>query len=241
MKFSKTAILIFITLIILSCGKNEHNEEFETKERKEKTEAIVDTIHFDSVRATKQSVLRNKKFKKKPVYSSANLKLTADKKTVAPSKKVAKKPIVKTVKPPKATLTTSTAVKAKAKDDNNLSFFYLKKIMKDCKVGEIFTQKELIANYQIPKDAIALIKSVEKLSENEVNVKWHSTWLIEELSDAKFKDGNLKIHFKGDNLYTSGDAIAIEYDKKMYNDLIITGTIARIPTVKGYYWQIGKE
>jgi hypothetical protein len=103
------------------------------------------------------------------------------------------------------------------------------------------TQKELETNYNIPEEGIQLVKSLTKISENELDVKWKSTWFIEKMSDAKFKDGRLKVRFDKNKMYTSGNAIAIKYDKKMYTDLILIGRAAYIPTVKGFYWQIGKD
>lgn len=50
----------------------------------------------------------------------------------------------------------------------------------------------------------------------------------------------MKIKFEANKMYTSGKAIGIKYNKKIYNDLIIIGTSAYIPSVKGYHWKIGK-
>ena len=120
------------------------------------------------------------------------------------------------------------------------SSFILKKILDDCVTGKTFTQEELSDYHNIPKDAIKLIKSITKISSDEVVIKWKSTWFIEQLSDAKFKDGNLKVHFKGNKMYTSGNAIGIKYKRKLYTDLIITGDKVRIPSVTDFYWIIGK-
>ena len=103
------------------------------------------------------------------------------------------------------------------------------------------TQKELETNYNIPKEGIQLVKSITKISQDELDIKWKSTWLLEKMSDAKFKDGRLKVRFDKNKMYTSGGAIAIKYEKKLYTDLYLIGRSAYIPTVKGYYWQIGKD
>ncbi len=121
------------------------------------------------------------------------------------------------------------------------SFIYIKKILNECKIGLPMTQKELKTNYNIPEEGIQLVKSITKISKNELDVKWKSTWLIEKMSNAKFKDGRLKVRFDKNKMYTSGGAIAIKYNKKLYTDLYLIGRSAYIPTVKGYYWQIGKN
>lgn len=119
-------------------------------------------------------------------------------------------------------------------------FSYLRKILSTCKTGETLTQKELIENHDIPKEGVKLIKSITKTAEDEIDIKWKSTWFIEKISDAKFTDARMKIKFEANKMYTSGKAIGIKYNKKIYNDLIIIGTSAYIPSVKGYHWKIGK-
>lgn len=119
-------------------------------------------------------------------------------------------------------------------------FSYLRKLLLTCKTGETLTQKELIENHNIPKEGVKLIKSITKTAEDEIDIKWKSTWFIEKISDAKFTDARMKIKFEANKMYTSGKAIGIKYNKKIYNDLIIIGTSAYIPSVKGYHWKIGK-
>ncbi len=119
-------------------------------------------------------------------------------------------------------------------------FTYFKKLLSTCKTGETLTQKELIENHNIPKDAVKLIKSITKTAEDEIDIKWNSTWFIEKISDAKFADARIKIKFEANKMHTSGKAIGIKHNKKIYNDLIIIGTSAYIPSVKGYHWKIGK-
>lgn len=101
------------------------------------------------------------------------------------------------------------------------------------------TQKDLVNNFNIPKEAIKLIKSVTKTAPDELDIKWKSTWIVERLSDAKFKDGKLKIRFNKNKIYTSGSAIAIKHEKKTYTDLILIGHSVYIPTIKKYHWEIG--
>ncbi len=121
-----------------------------------------------------------------------------------------------------------------------LGIIAFKKFISDCKTGQTITQKELIENHNIPADGIKLIKSITKTAEDEIEIKWKSTWLVERISDAKFNDAKIKFKFEANKIYTSGQAIGIKYKKKIYTDLIIIGTKAYIPNVKGYHWKIGK-
>jgi len=121
-----------------------------------------------------------------------------------------------------------------------ISFTNIRKILSGAEIGETLTQKELIDNFEIPKDAVKLVKSITKTAEDEIALKWRSTWFLEKVSDAKLRDGRMKIKFVANKMYTSGKAIGIKYNKKIYNDLVIIGQSAYIPNVKGYHWQIGK-
>lgn len=117
----------------------------------------------------------------------------------------------------------------------------LKRLLNSIKVGETQTKEDLIASGKVPNDALKIVKSVTKVSENELSVQWKSTWLVEKVSDVKLNDDKIKIKFKNDLVYTSGKAIGIKYDGKVYTDLIIKGDRAYIPTVKQYTWKIGKK
>lgn len=121
-----------------------------------------------------------------------------------------------------------------------MTFDNLKKILSNSEIGDTFTQKELTQNFEIPREAVKIVKSITKTADDEIAVKWKSTWLLEKVSDAKFQDGLMKITFRANKLYTSGTAIGIKYEKKIYNNLVIIGSSAYIPSVKGYSWQIGK-
>jgi hypothetical protein len=230
MKYYKRTLLFLLVFSLISCGKNKENEEHELEQSKQpqyeqkttvdaesqKTNSTFETPD-DSLRATKESVLRKQNYKKK-------------KQTVTTDGKIVE-----------TTETKTTATKPETKKVTIPSFVYIKKILDECKIGVPMTQKELQTNYNIPEEGIQLVKSLTKISSNELDVKWKSTWLIEKMSDAKFKDGRLKVRFEKNKMYTSGNAIAIKYEKKMYTDLILIGRSAYIPTVKGFYWQIGKD
>lgn len=137
-------------------------------------------------------------------------------------------------------ITNDSIAVEKIENDTFLGITYFKKFISDCKTGETITQKELIENHNIPADGIKLIKSITKTAEDEIEIKWKSTWFIERISDAKFTDAKIKFKFEANKMYTSGQAIGIKYKKKVYTDLIIIGTKAYIPSVKGYHWKIGK-
>jgi hypothetical protein len=229
---------IFLFLIIfgaISCGKNKESEEHENEQKKEPSYEQTDAttpesqnneIAYespeDSIRAVKNSILRKQNFKKKE---------QTEEPTVTPDDIA-----IETPKNSAPSNNNPTVIKPKAP-----SFVYIKKILKECQIGVPMTQEDLQANFNIPKEAIQLVKSVTKISDNELDIKWKSTWLIEKMSDAKFKDGRLKVRFEKNKMYTSGGAIGIKYEKKMYTDLYLIGRSAYIPTVKGYYWQIGKD
>jgi hypothetical protein len=89
----------------------------------------------------------------------------------------------------------------------------------------------LVATQTVPEDALKIIKSIRKVSENELEIKWKSKWMIEKIS---------KVKFANNMIYTSGNAIGIEYQNKIYTDLIIKGDRAYIPSIKEYSWRIGK-
>lgn len=53
-----------------------------------------------------------------------------------------------------------------------------------------------------------------------------------------------KVRFEKNRMYTSDGAIDIKYEKKkkkMHTDLYIIKRPVYIPTVKGFYWKIGKD
>ena len=113
-------------------------------------------------------------------------------------------------------------------------------ILNAIQVGQTVTKEELIKQNKLPKDASSIVKSVKKTAENELYIEWKSTWLVEKVSDVKLNDDRIKVEFKDNIVYTSGPAIGIKYDGKIYTDLIIKGDRAYIPSVKEYSWRIGK-
>jgi len=229
----KTFKIFFTSLLVatvISCGKNEKKEDApiikNTEQEKEQPHVVTkDSIAYkkndtlqtpveDSIEEIKGSILGNQNYKKKEGEP-----LVAD----------------------QTNATNTNPTKTTPTKTPKRSFVYIKKILNECEIGVTMTQEDLESKFKIPKEAMKLVKSVTKVAPNELDIKWKSTWLVEKISDAKFKDGRLKVRFEDNKMYTSGGAISIKYEKKTYSDLILVGRSAYIPTVKGYYWQIGKD
>lgn len=245
MKNYKSYLLVLITAItFVSCGKNnveentlndQINEEREMAKRDsispkkaDSTAALGQEIQYE----TRGTILTERKFTKKRNQSSISEIDTINKSIDAADKEA------KTTTNPSSSTSTTTTTSKKGTTPSN---FTIQKILNGCEVGKTLTQEELSKNLAIPKDAIKLVKSITKIAEDEIEIKWNSTWLVEKISDAKFNDGRLKVRFANNKMYTSGNAIGIKYNKKIYTDLVVYGRAAHIPSVKGFYWQIGKD
>lgn len=152
----------------------------------------------------------------------------------------ASKPIVKAETPVVKTTMEIAPTSAKKEENGLMNFVNLRKILSGTKIGQTMSQKDLTQNFEIPEEAVKLVKSVTRTAHDELAVKWRSTWLVEKVSDAELEDGKMKIRFQANKLFMSGKAIGIKYNRKIYNNLIIIGHSAYIPSVKGYSWQIGK-
>lgn len=153
----------------------------------------------------------------------------------------ATKPIATTEAPvAKTTPAEKTPTPIKKEENEFMNFVNLRKIFSGTKIGQTMSQKDLTENFKIPEEAVKLVKSVTRTAHDELAVKWRSTWLVEKVSDAELEDGKMKVRFQANKMFMSGKAIGIKYNRKVYNDLIIIGHSAYIPSVKGYHWQIGK-
>ena len=224
MKKTGIIILLLITYFFLSCSNDAR------KQPKKEIIASVNKLKPPSEKKFKIASLEKseiKNFEKKSNhYKKINISIN----------KVTEKPEPLTL----LTDTENNEVLNKESNKSLMTFDNLKKILSNSEIGDTFTQKELTQNFEIPKEAVEIVKSITKTADDEIAVKWKSTWLLEKISDAKFKDGLMKISFKANKLYTSGTAIGIKYEKKIYNNLVIIGNSAYIPNVKGYSWQIGE-
>ena len=237
----KKTSLIIITLLLISCGKmrSENESNSESDKGKDETESTA-TQKKDSTYVTttadssetKGSILSESNFTKNP-----NEPIDSENANTKPQDAIDNKELSNPATNSKSDKAPSTTTKKVSTPSN----FTIQKILNGCKTGETLSQEELSKNLEIPKDAIKLVKSITKISENEIDVKWNSTWAVEKISDAKFKDGRLKVRFENNKMYTSGNAIGIKYKRKIYTDLVVYGRAARIPSVKGFYWKIGRD
>jgi hypothetical protein len=229
----KLFLVFIITFNLISCGRNKAENDLNPNEDlKEKIDTSTialpqkkDTTILDTtpkLSETEGSVLSESNFVKNSdstAKTSTNHLKTEDlSENITPS-------------------TPSTATKKPTAP----SHYTIQKIINGCEIGETLSQDDLSKNLDIPKEAIKLVKSITKVSEDEIDVKWKSTWAVEKLSDARFTDGRIKAHFVNNSVYITGGAIAIKCNKIIYTDFVITGRKAHIPSVKGYYWKIGRD
>lgn len=225
MKKLSLIILVSITYFFFSCGNEEKKQP-----KKE----------IQSVNKLKPAAVKiNPKISSKTITAPKEIE---SKKRIDKRQIFAVKNDIE-IKTPIQHTTPKTANPSNVKKEVNdklMSFVNLRKILDKCKMGQTMTQKQLTENFEIPEEAVKLVKSVTKTAENELAVKWQSTWFVEKVSDAELEDGKMKVVFKANKMYTSGNAIGIKYNKKIYNNLIIIGRSAYIPSVKGYSWQIGR-
>lgn len=218
------AILIFtISYLFIGCG----NDEKKSKQ---------DKIYPVNKLKTASAKIFKKDSPKTAVISNSQKKFITNKELFSVKEENDSKPEIQNAE-------TNKSDKLDVSNEANktlMSFVNLRKILYGSKIGQTLTQKQLTEKFEIPEEAVKLIKTITKTDEDEIAVKWRSTWFVERVSDAKFKDGLMKITFKANKLYTSGTAIGIKYDKRIYNELVIIGRSAYIPGVRGYSWQIGK-
>lgn len=204
-------ILIFCFLIVGLTGCGKKDKKHNTSPKVE-TQSVKTIVSTDSISTNKATVSETHSIKSETKKSSET-KITEEK-TVEK----------KSVTVPK----------------NYKIYTNLKHLLNAIGLGETKTKQQLIDSKVVPDDALQIVKSVTKVSENELEIAWKSTWLVEKISDVKLKDDKIKVEFKDGLLYTSGNAIGIKYEGHVYHDLIIKGDRAYIPTVKKYNWKIGK-
>jgi len=220
MKHYKILVVISILVLLTSCGKNN---------KKEKNKKNPITVVNQTLNPVKKNTAESE-----TIVAVSEIKETR-------SKSQLKKNNVPASKERKGTGTTvipTTPQVKKPQIKYDITFLNFKKLMSQSKVGQTITNEQLKNDFHMPEDGIKLIKSIVKVSENELAFKWKSTWMVEKVSDAEFEDATLKIDFRNNNMYTSGDAIGIKYNNKIYNNLILKNGSAYIPSVKGYHWEI---
>lgn len=212
----KFVTFILFTLLLISflyCSKNEKKPD-------------SSNIKIQTVEKNNDSTLVNKE----QVANSTTQKIESNITKKEPPK-VAPDPIPSLSK----TEPKSVAIPKDFKIYTNLSA-----ILNAIQIGQTVTKQELINQNKLPKDASSMVKSIKKIAENELYIEWKSTWLVEKVSDVKLNDDKIKVEFKDNIVYTSGPAIGIKYEGKIYTELIIKGDRAYIPSVKEYSWRIGK-
>lgn len=224
MRNSNLLVIIFIICFFFSCGRDE----------KKPAKKAITPVNVLKTAPVKTDSRISSKIK-------APKQIGEKKTAIAQSHFAVKNPVKTTPLPSPVSKKENATVDIKKEvNEKLLSFVNIRKILDNCKMGQTLTQKELKQNLEIPQEAIKLVKSITKTAENELAVKWQSTWLVEKVSDAELEDGKMKVVFKANKMYTSGTAIGIKYNRKIYNNLVIVGRSAYIPSVKGYSWQIGK-
>lgn len=225
MKKNCLLILFSVTYFFFSCGNDE----------KKQPKKVIQSVN----ELTPAPVKKGAKISSKNIKASKEF--VAEKTTVNQKAFAVKNAITITPTPNLENKTQNVNMDIKKEaNDKLLNFINIRKILDNCKMGQTMTQKELTQNFEIPEEAVKLVKSVTKTAENELSVKWKSTWLVEKVSDAELEDGKMKVKFKANKMYMSGNAIGIKYNRKIYTNLIIVGRSAYIPSVKGYSWQIGR-
>ncbi|UPZ17340.1 hypothetical protein [Flavobacterium humidisoli] len=226
MKNNYLLILFSVTYFFFSCGNDEKKQPKKVIQSVNKLTPATMKIPR---KVSSKNIIAPKEFGSK--------KTTAQKNTFS-----LKNPIeVNTLSSPAENTVASPPISVKKEaNEELLNFVNVRKILAKCKMGQTITQKQLTEHFEIPEEAVKLVKSVTKTAENELAVKWQSTWLVERVSDAELEDGKMKVIFKANKMYTSGNAIGIKYNRKIYTNLVIVGRSAYIPSVKGYSWQIGR-
>ncbi|MFC4476599.1 hypothetical protein [Flavobacterium chungangensis] len=226
MKNNYLLILFSVTYFFFSCGNDE----------KKQPKKVIQSVN----KLTPAAMKIPRKVSSKNITAPKEF---GSKKTTAQKNPFSlKNPIEVNTLNSQAENTAASAPISVKKEVNEelLNFVNVRKILAKCKIGETITQKQLTEHFEIPEEAVKLVKSVTKTAENELALKWQSTWLVEKVSDAELEDGKMKVVFKANKMYTSGNAIGIKYNRKIYTNLVIVGRSAYIPSVKGYSWQIGR-
>lgn len=226
-RISITILFFLIACLFTSCTKNE---------KKQPKKEVIYPVN--KLKPVSQKVSKKTNLDTIAVITDLRKKTSTDPKNIFPVKENIHI-IPQTYSPQLSSEKTNVDIR-KRTNENLMTFVNLRKILSLTKIGQTLTQDELTENFKIPEDAVKLVKTVTKTAENELAVKWQSTWFVEKVSDAELEDGRMKVIFKSNKMYTSGKAIGIKYNKKIYNNLVIIGRSAYIPSVKGYSWQIGR-
>lgn len=113
-------------------------------------------------------------------------------------------------------------------------------LLKNGQIGKKYTKEELKKEFHFTDESLKLIKSLTLRNNNTLDFEWKSTWFVESVSDAKFKNGPMTFNFHPRQISIKGGAIGIKYKRKVYTDLTIKNGKIYIPSVKGFYWEVRK-
>ncbi|MDR6845479.1 hypothetical protein [Flavobacterium granuli] len=219
---------------LASCGRNEP-EEIETNYTETSN---ITTVTPDTNTESEESNTETENTGTEETYNESDSGLAAAIQRQIPNSQISNEEVQNTTTNQdqiQVTIGTPTAKNAEAIVNTPL-----RNLLRNAQVGQSYTKKELIEQYKFPKEAVDLIKHVTCVGPNKLYFKWGSTWLVEKVSDAEFKNDTMVFTFKKNKTYVSGGAIGIKYNKKIYTELMLNNGSAYIPTVKGYHWEINK-
>lgn len=207
-------LLSIITLFLWSCNKNDAKEQELVKAKPNQLDSIEATITTNELVNTKDTSTKTAVAIKKN-----NNRIVKNQNT---------KPLV-VAKKEEENLLTSKALNTP-----------LQKFLNSGKIDKTYTREELKKEFNFTDESLRLIKSLTLKDKKTIAFKWKSTWFVESVSDAKFKDGNMSFDFKPKQTIIKGGAIGIKYKKKIHTNLIIKNGKVYIPSVKGFYWEVRK-
>lgn len=97
----------------------------------------------------------------------------------------------------------------------------IRNVLSKAKSGTVITSKDLVEIYGVPSDAASLIKSFTVMGNSTISVKWNGnrTWMIESVTNARFKDGIIRVAPSKDSTYNFFDGKKQSFN----NPLHITG------------------
>lgn len=227
-------LFLFISLTIaISCGRNEPEIETNYTETSNITAINTNSHNEITVTPTETDSLQNTDA---DVGTDSGL-VAAFEKQIPNSRIANQSPKYFPTHQNQVQAATSTPTTKTAEEIINSP---LRNLLRNAQMGKSYSKSELIEQYKFPKEAVDLIKQVTCVGPNKLYFNWGSTWFVEKVSDAEFKNDTMIFAFKKNKTYVSGGAIGIKYNKKVYTELILNKGSAYIPSVKGYHWEINK-
>lgn len=220
--------------MLISCGKNEPEEEEAETNYTQTSNITTDTPAMNAENAVSNTEIENAETEDTDIDSGL---ASAIQRQIPKSQTSNKNTQNNSNNQDQIIVTIATPIAENAEAIVNTP---LRNLLRNAQFGKSYTKKELIEEYKFPKEAVDLIKHVTCVGPNKLYFNWGSTWLVEKVSDAEFENDTMIFTFKKNKTYVSGGAIGIKYNKKIYTELILNNGSAYIPTVKGYHWEINK-